>query len=173
MQRFDKKFGSNGIHSNFTKNLEGFTIFYNIFIITNCFVAWCWASAWKYECIGKDFTPLWLRTHDDRRAIFTYSANGSSSNFNSSPIFYSSVHRAPHIMALNFVTQMRIVYIFSLTMMDGWMLWHWAELWHHYRALHYSNRTTPSPPCRRHHRRHCRLVVSWCGGSILAVVAYL
>ena len=35
----------------------------------------------------KNFTPLWLRTHDDRRAIFTYSADGSSSKFNSSPFF--------------------------------------------------------------------------------------
>ena len=35
-----------------------------------------------------------------------------------SPFFYSSAHRAPHIMALN-VTQMRIAYLFSLTMMDG------------------------------------------------------
>ena len=45
-----------------------------------------------------------------------------AAKFNSSfycPILYSSAHRAPHIMALNIVTQMRIVYIFSLTMMDG------------------------------------------------------
>ena len=31
--------------------------------------------------------------------------------------FYSSAHKAPHIMALN-VTQMRIAHLFSLTMMD-------------------------------------------------------
>ena len=49
-----------------------------------------------------------------------YSADGSSSKFNSSPFFLqlTGSHRAPHIMALN-VTQMRIAHLFSLTMMDG------------------------------------------------------
>ena len=149
MQCCEDKCGSNGIQSSFTKNFKQSTIFYS----------------------KKRVIKVNQHQHENKNALEKTSPHcdcvrtiieGRSSLIRQQEQIQQSfftahrAHRAPHIMALN-VTQMRIAHLFSLTMTDDECFdteqsKAMAGQLRHYRALHYSNRTTPR---RRHHRRHC------------------